>query len=478
MPIPSRGSQSSIIAPTPSADLPTPIPTVSVTAKPYRDIPIDTRAIPSRAIITHVAGSAWTVTWFSQFLNSDSASVGQAASVSGVYQQYKQIDGLILKVTSPLSFSQDEDTLAMNAQGTALVSSYLIANENDMFIADIGMDHPAVFKVTSSRRPSLYKEAVNEINFQLVAANATEAAQLKVKAVAHYVYREDFLHNGQNPFIVTTENEKIQQLELSYARLCSYYFENFFNSEYNTLTLPIQTKSTYDPMFTRFISECFSTKDHLNVQKLRVLGNGTTLLEQQVTIWDAIKNRDLDMLNRAVKRFEVVYASAFGGQATYNLITWSGIARVLFPKNPRLGAGNMNEDTNLVSTVSGITVATPLTFFPNGEAFDNRMAATAILTGTPEGLDAQGLFTLKGVSAEDFYIFSEAFYMAAKSGILVELDEMERVTLRYLSGQKLDATQLFDTAKLSYGWGAMEQFYLIPLLLIFIRSYIETYQRS
>ena len=116
-----------IMSPKPITNLPTQPQTKpieveqKVKSKTYLDSFIDTRYTPSTDLLTNISGSPWTVTYFSQLIDENSSIQGQSLQKLGPYQQYKRINKLEIRVTTPLNSSQDTTTKEMTQTGTAVM---------------------------------------------------------------------------------------------------------------------------------------------------------------------------------------------------------------------------------------------------------------------------------------------------------------------------------------------------------------------
>jgi hypothetical protein len=70
----------------------------------------------------------------------------------------------------------------------------------------------------------------------------------------------------------------------------------------------------------------------------------------------------------------------------------------------------------------------------------------------------------------EYYILSQAFYDDANGKSLLEV-----LIYDYLNKRAIPATTAMELVKQYHGWGVVERFYYIPMLLILIRSIIRNY---
>ena len=270
MPILNDNNPADLVKPSPVADVADPVTTILVTESTYADVGIDTRWTPLQSIMSHIAGSVWEVTYFSQVIDTDSQLMPQSPTVSAAFQQYRKIEGMQLRVSDPLNIQQDDTTKMMQIDGSAIVFAAIIPNEGDMFTADIGLGKPAVFRVATSAKKAIFKEAAYDITYAFASTDEEYIHDLEMKTVQSLVFKKDFLNRGQNPLLLEEEAVIIENLEAQYRALADNYFNTFFNNEYKTLTVPGQTYSVYDPFLVKFVSEQFTQEDSHLLQDLRV----------------------------------------------------------------------------------------------------------------------------------------------------------------------------------------------------------------
>ena len=154
-----------------------------------KGVVVDTRYESKANLLTHVEGSSWNVNYYSQVLNADNAPIGQQVDRNAIYQQYTFIEMFELKVTQPLTSSQDSTTKEMTLIGTANVYPHVIPNRGDMFIADVGDGRTAIFKVTSCERKSIFKDTCYSIDYILTNYTTKELrADLDNKVIKKYAF--------------------------------------------------------------------------------------------------------------------------------------------------------------------------------------------------------------------------------------------------------------------------------------------------
>lgn len=475
MPIPTDNNAGGIISPSPIAATPEPVNSIRVTKEEYKDIALDTRWTPFAAIMSHVAGAAWTVDYYSQVVDTDSQLMSQAPTVSPVFQQYKLIKELVLRVSSPLNQVQDQETKMMQIDGSAIVHSFMIPNEGDMFVADIGVGKPAVFRVTNTKKNSIFKEATYEIEYAMASTHEEYIHDLERKVVNTYVYRQDFQSRGQEPIVLEEESATIDELMLVYDRLAKSYFPTFYNKEYATFTIPFQAHSIYDPFLTKFLSAQFSKEDSIVLQKVRVLNLGDDAACAQNSFWDAFSCRDLAMLKSGFTKTGLIWCNQFERNPFFNGIRWSGIEQCIYPTNPRIGVGGLGAFQPKTLTSDQLVSVSPYTFYTDGEAGPtsdqighNKAFPDPNTAVTITGLNPDGTLDFPGVATDAYYVLSHNFYAQTTTQSVIE-----ELVSRFIKHEAIDPVQLKKNAELVHEWGVLEQFYYIPILMYIIRNFVN-----
>lgn len=457
MPIATGEDTSGLISPLPSAISPDPVTTLDITNAQYANIAIDTRWTPISSILSHVEGSAWTVDYYSQVLTTDSQLAGQQVTTSGVFQQYTKIENLELRVSSPLSQSQDPDTKTMSYAGTAYVYSGLIPNEGDMLVANIDNGQYATFKITSTVKKSIFRETAYEISYIIETTDPDYLADLNGKVVNTYVYRKDFLTTGQNPLVVSVDDDILMKLGGAYSTLCKQYFPRYYNKEYCTMILPGQQYSIYDPFFTKFIMSAFGADDHYLVQSIKELNAADDPVLSQSSFWDALLNKDFTYINAGWTQAGYASTNSFTLNPFYNSIRFTGINLCVYPINPQPLINNAPVIPKILE---------PYTLVPT--------VGTSTAFGIPANLAALPVSATPNiypVTVDNYYVLSSNFYTQTNTQSV-----LESIVSDYLQGKSIDLMSLYNSTKLFMQWGALEQYYYVPIVLYLIRAAIRGYQ--
>ena len=422
---------------------------------------VDTRYTPLSSLMTFVEGSTYTVDYYSQVLNQDTALFSQDPGQSPLYHQFKKINRLEIKLDSPLSGSQDEESKRFTIKGSGLIHSFVIPNHGDMFTADVGDGREGVFQVEISEKKSIFKESVYAIDFTLVyfvdADPDRKHKDLDAKVVQELHYVRDFIRQGQNPLISTSGLNALQELEYYYAHFVKEYFRLFFSNEFSTLLIPGQQHSIYDSYITNVIKSILSINEHHKIVKLRIPSVADDDMLPLTNIWTAMLERNPMLLKTAIRKTGLVYVKSFNTDPMLRGLRFAGFEYVVYPKTTKrpIDTG-FNHQRRMLSPVDIANVPT--------EAGDNQELI-------PNGkLDDQNhpIYFIHNVLKDDYYVLSQAFY-EDKSGKSV----LEVMCSNYLERKSNDPVELVKLCATYNQWGGLEKFYYIPLLLILIKGTIK-----
>jgi hypothetical protein len=176
------------------------------------------------------------------------------------------------------------------------------------------------------------------------------------------------------------------------------------------------------------------------------------------SIWDALKFKDISLLNTAFKKVGLVSALAFNRAPTFNGIRYSGMGAVIYPKDPYLTV-----DHTYVNNVK-IVEALGLQPSADGEAASNLLVRAVNLRQLTTDLGDN----LYPVTVDDYYVLSGNFYNNTQSQSTLEV-----AVTAYINNNQVDIDQLYNTAKNFHTWGSLEQFYYVPIVMTLVRSVLK-----
>lgn len=459
-----------------------PLPTPVRTSKPeYKGVTVDTRMVPVSALLTHVEGSSWTVNYYSQVIDLDSGTAGQGMNVNPIYQQYRLIKQMELKVSNPLSTVQDPDSKTLSVRGEATVYPFVIPNEGDMFLADVGDGKEGIFQITSVTRLSIFKQTCHTIEYTMVDYSGDERlSDLNRKVVQTFHYERDFLMHGQNPLLFEEDYATVQYLRKNYKTITDRYFKAFFSREFSTMLVPAQDNPTYDHYVTDALLNNFTTWDSNEVRYVRKLNVDDDEALVACNIWTALIAKDANLLNTCFTQVGKVYSNQFSGEPMFEGIRFSGINEVIYPVDPMVTVDyKYTKPTKLVSS-SVITI--PTTSMRSIGGYLAQLRTKNLSEVIDENLN--GFFgpddTVLGREAplilpsmkDGYYVLSQGFYENDQTpGAQSKLDICVR---RYLTEQSIDLNVLKEFFEAIPTWNPVDQFYLTPVVLFLVKSVIRS----
>lgn len=427
-----------------------------ITEQKFSGVVVDTKYTPLSSLLTYIEGAAWTVTYYSQLIDKDNDILTQDIELSGIYQQYSEINAMDLRVVTALSTSQDQATNRMNVTGAANVYPFIIPNVGDMFAADVGDGREGVFRVTSSEKKSLLKEAVYYIEYNLLYYSDIDTARrqdLVSKSINSYYYIKDFLLHGVNPLLINEEYNAFEKLSVVYNEIIQNYFKWFFSNEYKTLIVPGQATIVYDSYLVDAIISILDTKDAPQLMHIRKLNVDDDDYLKQPNLWDALINKDLSLLDLSNKTMGLVSSKTFNANPMLNGVRFSGVNYVVYPKRPEklLNSGAQKESKTLsIEKINKVT---------------SRSVMLSTLVGDRElDLASNFVVNIKSVLIDDRYVLSDSFYYTGKDMSLLEI-----LTMDYLNNKAIKSTDVLKLVKNYRNFGVLEQYYYLPIILIIIK---------
>lgn len=442
-----------IVVPSPTAQDPVEVPVISTSDALYKGIAVDNRVTPIASLMSHLSGAAWTVNYFSQVITTDSSLGGQRPTSAPVNQQYRKIEKLVMRVTDPLALNQNPDTKVMNYSGKSVVHSF-IPNEGDMFIASIGNGTLVSFRVLSSEKKSVFKEAAFEITYEVGTEDPAYLADLETKVVETLVWREEMLPLGGSPVILKSHDELLDQAANTVKVILRQYFDRFFNREYSTLIVPGQTLSVYDPFLVTFMTQMLSSDDCIEMIRMKVLNVKDDPVYLQNNFWKALANQDEIYLESGFTRAGITETWRFDTNPFFSGIKFTGVQLAVYPKDPTAGIqGVVTENVKELSDTYALVPSAggDLTMFEDSN------------TGAlPNNTNAPNLYR---VTFDDYYVLSQNFYDQT-----TQQSTLEAMVRQHLQREAIDLEALMLTARAFNKWGLVEQFYYTPIVLALIRG--------
>jgi len=350
----------------------TPKPTFQRTeAESVKTITNDTKLMPASQLLTYIEGSPWQVEYYSQLLNNDNPTQGQSLGTGAEFQQYVRYKRYELRVTAALTQTQDTTTKTMQITGTANVYPGLIPNDGDMFLAETVEGRLGVFEVTNTERKAITKATTYSIEYVFVDyATQDRVNDFKKKTQRTYVFMRDLYSRGRAPYLESNVYDEQMKLRRLYEEMVQIYFEQFFNRQFMTLTIPGQDWSVYDHFLTKAVLSFFDTTESHHYKHVKLMNLEDDERFQTNTLWDVIGTLQYSRLNYIATQAGLVHARSFNANPMLTPIFYTKLQYVVYPRDPVCSVG-IEHDTlavpisdNKLKNVPPRTNLPPTTPFP------------------------------------------------------------------------------------------------------------------
>lgn len=431
---------------------------------PPKVVAVDTYYEPKHNLLTHIAGSKWNVIYYKQVKTRDEAAEPFNYHRPAPYQQYTKIENFELKVTTPISFSPDNDNASGQVLGVANVFPSIVPNHGDHFIADIGDGRSGFFHIKEVTQKSHLRDSVYEIEYELQdIVNPDLLEKLEEKVVKTAYYERAYADYGANPILDTEQHGYYKRIRLWQQRIANHYFDSFFDSEYRTFMVPIEGYELYDPFIVQFIQRIWTTDDIPELLDLKTYNWDASHNRYVRTIWDVILENDLYMVSKCAKEFAMIPRRIFQkGNTGLANISMSRIPNIYHPIEylnsgkevyiPHVGKLQFSEIYSKQNTPRKLHIS--LQKLP-GLGFVH--PDLVIKPMQPDIIKQKEI---------DTYVVSEAFY----SKDVENMSKVEKMLFNVLNEDVINASELLPILEDCVEWPDAERFYYIPLLVALSQS--------
>ncbi len=450
----------------------------------YQSAVIDTDVQHLASLLTHVSGLPWVVDYYAQAIGANQNLSAYQPGQLAPYQQYYLIKNYELRVGSALSTSQDPTTGIMTITGSSTMYPFVIPNEGDLFIADVGDGRLAQFTITAVQRLTQLKQTCYTVNYTLQAyVTAQIQTDLINKVVLTNYFVKDYMVYGKNPVIVDSSYNDMTWMKQAFPSLLNRFLKQFYSPDFRTLVVPGQTNPTYDPYVVKTILMVIDKDAHPLIPKIAELNVDGMQVWDVDTIWSMLLTSDYVDRDRIVSQMVLISAAAFtyfgniafvpgmnySGYNGTESIFFSRLQNVVYPLIPN-GATvdspyndfNMPSSSNMIP-INDMTWNTT-TLYPN-----NLTSGTLLATTTPlptEPTTTPAIPVIHPVLSDTGYVLSNAFYTQATTGqSMLELQVNNFINMQPVNTQIL--LTIVETVPL---WGKLEQFYYLPLVLVLMKA--------
>lgn len=429
----------------------------------------------------HVDGSSWEVVYYSQLLGASDQPGPLDINRSATDQQYCRVRNMEIKVTSPLTATEETPGRSHTLEGAATVYPHVKPNVGDMFVADVGDGRAGLFAVTAVRRMTHLMETYSEIEYGLVTlldSNPAMQRNLDAKTKKKMVWYEEFLKYGENPQILESFYEDILTLNQNYYDLAHFYMRDFFSTRLSTLLVPGQKGPTYDPYLTKELVQ-WLVDDIPELRRIKMPSITANIYNNNYTLWAALSLMKYSYLRNSVQQARLLTTKAFRGVPDVSGIYYTGIQWVVCPSD---APDNVDSEYDIESScccVGGIGKGYDFTkggtlLQATGMKWKDllRYIPSGTLDGfTDEPKDSQKLENLPDivpVTIDEYYVLSEPMYRGGKLS-----SKLEVLVKQALNQEPIDTVTLVDLVRKASNWPNLERYYYHPILFALIKVVVR-----
>jgi len=376
------------------------------------EIPVDT-------IRYQVDGMPWTIEYFSQILGINQEPIMPDINVPETTLSYNRIEKLDIYVDSGLPTS-----VVTDITGTGIINAGFVPSYGDAFIATVAGGRIAIFTIEKVTRQYYNTHNIYTVEFKLSYFADTSADiynDLMFKTVRTYVYDKEAITRNSVPIILSTEYTRRLNLEQEPNKILNYYLDTFYNKDTKFLQLPTVNSNYVDQLVTSVIFSLSSINDIPELMNISRLPAGI----ESKTVWDALFTQDLEQMLLCEQKIH--FGINVSSISTSKIASYLGINYTV-TDNPNIPTVTPNVKTNPLSSKK--VVPAPLS--------------------TPV----------------DAYVFSTAFYDQTNVG---NYTGFETLVMAYLTGDIPDRAVLEKTLTEYRYWGYLEQYYLLPVLVMIVK---------
>ena len=415
----------------------------------YQGIVVDTDQQQLGGFAPYIDGSPWAVSYYQQVLGASNDLKDADPSQVGLYQQYNKIINYELRIIEGLTTSQDEANATMSGRGSANLYPFMIPNVHNLFIARTLAGDLTLFSVTNVTRTSLYRNSAYRIDFETVNIlnpDSERYLSLESKVIKTYYFDKSRLVAGVQPLLVAADYYQANNLMEQYHRLLLYYLQAYLKSGYDTLILPGQSNSLYDPFLVDFFLKTIDFTDYPEVSQIRRISLDSDPYFNQLQIWKILYDRDKSLLPLVDPAMGWISSATGDIYPVARGIRYNRIDYLLYPKNAQDSPLSGQYRVPKLTTNKTLTTTTsPLI----------NLSQLSNYTGIP---------LIHPITDVNPYLFSQSFYLGDNGMSLLEL-----LVQDYLNQRPINIPALLELINHYYTWAYMDQFYYGPVLLLLMR---------
>ena len=376
------------------------------------------------SITQYVEGMPCEVTYFSRISDKDTELNMPDIAIAPAIQQYNRINKLIIKLQGGMPTELSDGSMT----GEAIINAGFIPQRGDPLFMQMLDGKVGIFVVTLATKRVYNARDIYHVELSLHAfkdVNLDVYNDIVNKAAREYTYDKDYVRDNSAPIIVHKQYTDKKYLKRSYYKVLDNYLNMFKDTDTKLLRLPTENNVYIDLLLSNFLHRIVDNVDNNKLGSMVRVDDGSNV--GKYTIWDAVLFKDTHMLSVCLRDVGYIKTASMAGYES----------RTPYHLGIDYTTGDL-EGTNASSyTVVGETRVRTNTDYPS----------------------------IRG-SSEHKYILTDDFY----NGKLDNLGDFERLVYSYISNTEFSTTDLIAIVDDHMYWSIEDQYMLVPLLLLLIKT--------
>jgi hypothetical protein len=404
-------------------------------------------------LTTQIQGHRYqTKAYYQQYLGKDDTTDDFKPSSSISVDQYIKIKDVLLILDSQMpSYSVDAEKGTITYSGTATTPCHFLPNKGDLFIATVDTGRDYMFEVSSKpERKTVFEQAAYTFEFKSLYDVRDTPHRLKAledRVVLRKVYVPELTTYSEKSILLENEYDLYVRLSKHRYYLADTYQTSFLSHDVNSLVVPSQFRLAYDSDAVKAFLAIANLHAYGSNMEIEELNCKDEIVKSYKTIWHLLKEAYGDPRRLAVKKFGLISSKKFTARAWFRSVRYSGISEVYCPRgcldNQKLYGNNSVYQGGKLSP-STITIDGMDILIKNSEY-------------------GSKLPHIVPVTIDDFYIFSQSFYLENRP-----ISTLEYIVLEMLGGRRIQPEMLVELCDSAIDWGDLEYYYYVPVLLYLI----------
>lgn len=406
----------------------------------YKSAVVQSKFTPLASLITHISGSLWGggVIWYSQVLGASEEPTAFDINLPPIYQQYRKITKVQIKVTTPLSYEQLQDSNDPELQGIGTTLGGFIPNEGDVFLADVGSGREGLFIVNKvPEKKNIFAEGVYEISYTFASFSDVNQRYIDIlneRVVKTEVYSPP---NNNRPSYTLIDQSSVslrEELELFRKETVFDYHDRFYNSEKNTYLDP---DGYYDGGVVDFIRQLISPRELPILLSIDIFRLGNYFPSRKDLIWKMLLTAQWGYISSIVHKAVLVDLNELSTNVPGTIAIYNGIHYAVVPDVPEYS--NLNINTTYTMPIWEV---------------DETLQTSHNPTLTRP--------MIHPVIYDEYYVLSKHFYTKQLSG----MSEIETVLYLYLNKLPIDPTVIKNIYTAYKDLSNKSLYYYGPIMIV------------